>query len=81
MHPEFLFTHSSYKWTTKTCSTPPVFTKLHSSYHLNPSQPDYAMWQCSTLKNQPTRTSHVALIPAVTSRQDITNFNKIKKRE
>ena len=24
---------------------PPVFTKLHPSYHLNSTQPDHAMWQ------------------------------------
>ena len=28
----------------------PVFTKLHPSYHLNPTQPDHAMWQSPPLK-------------------------------
>jgi len=50
MHPQFLFTHSSYKWTTKTCSAPLVFTKFHPSYHLNSTQPDYAMWQSPPCK-------------------------------
>jgi len=51
MHPQFLFTHSSCKWTTKTYSAPLVFTVLHPSYHLNPTQPDYAMWQSSPSKS------------------------------
>jgi len=51
MHPQFLFAHSSYKWTTKTYSALPVFTKLHPSYHLNLSQPDYAMWQSPPFKS------------------------------
>jgi len=38
------------KWTTKTCSAPPVFTKLHPSYHLNSTQPDHAMWQSPPFK-------------------------------
>ena len=50
MHPQILFAHSSLKWTTKTCSAPPVFTKLHPSYHLNSTQPDHAMWQSPPLK-------------------------------
>ena len=29
---------------------PPVFTKLHPSYHLNSTQPDHAMWQSPPLK-------------------------------
>jgi len=29
---------------------PPVFTKLHPSYHLNYTQPDHAMWQSLTFK-------------------------------
>ena len=28
-----------------------VSTKLHPSYHLNPSQPDYAMWQFPPFKS------------------------------
>jgi len=50
MHPQILFAHSSLKWTTKTCSAPLVFTKLHPSYHLNSTQPDHAMWQSSPFK-------------------------------
>jgi len=54
MHPQILFTHSSCKWTTKTCFAPPFITKLHPSYHLNPSQPDYAMCQSSLfISDQP----------------------------
>jgi len=48
MHPLFLFTHSSCKWTTKTYSAPSIFTKLHPSYHLNSIHLDVAMWQSST---------------------------------
>jgi len=54
MHTQFLFTHSSCKWTTKTCSAPPGFTKLHPSYHLNSIYSDAVMWQSSTnLVDQP----------------------------
>jgi len=49
--PQFYFTQSFCKWTTKTCSSPPIFTKLHSSYHLNSTQPDYAIWQSSPSKS------------------------------
>jgi len=58
MHPQILFAHSSLKWTTKTCSAPPVFTKLHPSYHLNSTQPDHAMWQSPPLKiSQPEQAT------------------------
>jgi len=30
---------------------PPVFTKLHPSYHLNYTQPDHAMWQSPPCKS------------------------------
>jgi len=50
MHPQILFAHSSCKWTTNTCSVPPVFNKLHPSYHLNYTQPDHAMWQSPPCK-------------------------------
>jgi len=36
---------------TPPASGVPAFTKLHPSYHLNPSQPDYAMWQSSSFKS------------------------------
>ena len=35
----------------KTYYAPPVFTKLHPSYHLNSTQPDYATWQSSPSKS------------------------------
>jgi len=58
MHPQILFAHSSLKWTTKTCSAPLVFTKLHPSYHLNSTQPDHAMWQSPPLKiSQPEQAT------------------------
>jgi len=50
MHPQFFFTHSSCEWTTKACSALSAFTKLHPSNHLNPSQPDYVMWQSPPFK-------------------------------
>ena len=51
MHPHILFAHSSCKWTTKTYPAPPIFTKLHPSYHLNSTQPDTAMWQSPPFKS------------------------------
>ena len=51
MHPHILFAHSSSKWTTKTCSAPPFFTKVHPFYHFNSTQPDYAMWQSLPFKS------------------------------
>ena len=39
------------KWTTKNLFCTPLFTKLHPSYHLNSTQPDYAMWQSSPFKS------------------------------
>jgi len=58
MHPQILFAHFFLKWTTKTCSAPPVFTKFHPSYHLNSTQPDHAMWQSPPLKiSQPEQAT------------------------
>jgi len=55
--PDFICT-PLLKWTTKTCSAPPIFTKLHPSYHLNSTQPDYAMWQSPPLKiSQPEQAT------------------------
>jgi len=53
----------------KTYSAPPVSTKLHSSYHLNPSQPDYAMWQSSSFKSiQPSiAMCHYPIKPPATT--------------
>jgi len=50
MHPQILFAHSCKVDHQKPCSAPPVFTKLHPSYHLNSTQPDHAMWQSSPFK-------------------------------
>jgi len=42
----------------KTCCAPPVFTKLHPSYHLNSTQPDHAMWQSPLFKiSQPEQAT------------------------
>ena len=49
MCPQFLFyTILLQVGHLKTYYAPLVFTKLHSSYHLNLTQPDRAMWQSFT---------------------------------
>jgi len=48
MHPQFLFyTLLLQVDHLKACSASLVSTKLYSSYHLNPTQPDHAIWQSS----------------------------------
>jgi len=52
MHPQFLlYTLLLQVDNLKTYFAPLVSAKLHPSYHLNPSQPDYAMWQSPPFKS------------------------------
>ena len=69
MHPQILFAHSCKVDHQKPCSAPPIFTKLHPSYHLNSTQPDHAMWQSPPLKiSQPEQaTCHNPLLTKLTT--------------